>query len=263
MQDADIYALSPQGEREIKGGKTVLTPRLIELLVRMDGALTLGQIRASMPDYPQDEFYFAVSVLLGRGFVRHKNDSFGDHLQFSPKKTFVEKAQAEGEAAAMSLGRAGYYVSIARARKAARLIGADERMTALVVDDEPALAKCVQSYLEFEGFSVRLAANRAEIVDQLRTPPVPDLVLLDVVLPDADGFDILLRMREHAVLKNVPVIMLTGKATRESVIKGLARGADGYVTKPFEPDALMEAVRSVLGLAADRTKPGPASWRVE
>jgi two-component system, OmpR family, response regulator len=68
------------------------------------------------------------------------------------------------------------------------------------------------------------------------------------MLPDADGFDILLRVRQHPVLKDVPVIMLTGKATREAVLKGIAAGADGYITKPFEPHALLRAVRTVLGL---------------
>ena len=63
------------------------------------------------------------------------------------------------------------------------------------------------------------------------------------------GYYVLLRLRQHPALKNVPVIMLTGKATREAVLKGLAGGADGYVTKPFEADALMHVVRTVLGLA--------------
>jgi DNA-binding response OmpR family regulator len=129
-----------------------------------------------------------------------------------------------------------------------RILARGEVLTAVVVEDEPILAKFIQSYLAFEGFDVRLAGNRAEVVAEIRKSPTPDLILLDVMLPDADGFDILLRLREHPVLKNVPVIMLTGKATREAVIKGLAGGADGYITKPFEADALMRAIRTVVGL---------------
>lgn len=124
-------------------------------------------------------------------------------------------------------------------------------LTAVVVDDEPMLAKFIQSYLSFEGFKVRTAANRAEIVAALREPPIPDLILLDVMLPDADGFDILERVRQHSALKNVPVIMLTAKTTRESVIRGLTGGADGYITKPFGAEALMQAVRAVVGLPED------------
>ncbi len=93
------------------------------------------------------------------------------------------------------------------------------------------------------------ASNRAEVIAEFQRPPLPDLVLLDVVLPDADGFDILIRMRQHPVLKSVPVMMLTAKATREAVLKGLAGGADGYITKPFEADGLIKAIKSVLGLA--------------
>jgi two-component system OmpR family response regulator len=262
VQDDEIYALFSPGERELKGSNTVLSQREIELLVRLDGTLTLGQIRAGMPAFEKDAFFATVSQLCAQGFMGHKRDSFSPQLQFAPNRMAVTQAQAEGEAGTASLSRAGYYVSIARARGPARPLGPHETLTALVVEDEPALAKFIQSYLSFEGFNVRIAGNRQEILTELRSLPLPNLVLLDVVLPDADGFDILLRMRQHPVLKNVPVIMLTGKATRESVIKGLANGADGYVTKPFEADALMAAVRCVLGLGDDESS-GPDSWRVD
>ncbi|MBM3347930.1 MAG: response regulator [Betaproteobacteria bacterium] len=75
----------------------------------------------------------------------------------------------------------------------------------------------------------------------------PDAVLLDVILPDANGFDILARIRQHPVLKAIPVIILTARATREDVLHGLAGGADGYITKPFDPDTLLRGVRAVLG----------------
>ncbi|HEX5286259.1 MAG TPA: response regulator, partial [Polaromonas sp.] len=93
-----------------------------------------------------------------------------------------------------------------------------------------------------------VAGCRAEIVAEIRKPPIPDLVLLDVMMPDADGFDILLRIRSHPALKDVPVIMLTAKASREAVLKGLAGGADGYITKPVETESLLQAVRTVVGL---------------
>jgi DNA-binding response OmpR family regulator len=83
----------------------------------------------------------------------------------------------------------------------------------------------------------------------LRQPPKPDLVLLDVQLPDANGFDVLAKMRQHPFMKAIPVVMLTAEATREAVIRGLQAGADGYVTKPFEPDLVVAAVKAVLGLS--------------
>jgi DNA-binding response OmpR family regulator len=86
---------------------------------------------------------------------------------------------------------------------------------------------------------------------------LPDLVLLDVSLPDADGFDILARMRQHPVLRAVPVIMVTAAATREAVLRGIQGGADGYVTKPFQIHPLVRAVKEVLGLKYD---PGDPDW---
>ena len=73
-------------------------------------------------------------------------------------------------------------------------------------------------------------------------------MLLDVVLPDIDGFEVLTRLKQHDVLKTIPVIMMTAKATREAVLKGLQRGADGYITKPFDVDIISHAIHSVLGL---------------
>ena len=73
-------------------------------------------------------------------------------------------------------------------------------------------------------------------------------------LPDANGFDILAKFRLHPVLKSMPVIMLTAEASREAVLKGLRGGANGYVTKPFEADMLINAVKTVLGLSAPAAK---------
>jgi len=68
------------------------------------------------------------------------------------------------------------------------------------------------------------------------------------MLPDIDGFDVLARVRQHDAMKDVRIIMMTAKATREAVLKGLERGADGYVTKPFEVDVLLKAVKTVAGV---------------
>jgi len=76
----------------------------------------------------------------------------------------------------------------------------------------------------------------------------PDLLLLDVGLGDVNGFDILGKVRHHPAFAGTAIVMLTGHATREAVLKGLAGGADGYITKPVEPDTLMKAIRAVLGV---------------
>ncbi len=91
--------------------------------------------------------------------------------------------------------------------------------------------------------------DRQEISAAFSKLPLPDLVLLDLVLPGVDGFDVLRKIRQHPLLMHLPVVILTAKTTREAVLKGLSCGADGYLTKPFEIPILIKAVRAVLGLA--------------
>ena len=125
----------------------------------------------------------------------------------------------------------------------------------VVVDDEPLARTGVADLVRRDPELTVVAecadgAAAVEAIERLH----PDLVLLDVQLPDANGFDILAKMRQHPVLRLMPVIMLTAEATREAVLKGLQGGADGYVTKPFEPDMLISAVKAVLGLSAPAGK---------
>jgi two-component system, OmpR family, response regulator len=251
MHDSDVYSLTPLGEHQLRGAMTTASSAEIELLIRVDGVLTLHQIKAGMGASLPVNFDAVFSQLISRGLLsRRLDDPFADQFSIKPSKKALKLAAAEADAGTVSLQKAGYFVRIARQRPV-RTLGEDEELSALIVEDELHLAKFLQHYLSFEGFNVRIAATRAEIVDELRKTPAPDLVLLDVMLPEVDGFDILLRMRQHPALKAVPVIMMTGLATREAVIKGLAGGADGYITKPFEADALLEAVRTVVGLTGE------------
>ncbi|WP_395057041.1 response regulator transcription factor [Polaromonas sp.] len=251
IHDKDIYALTTRGQDELRSGATSLSPAEIELLVRIDGSQSLSQLRAGMTPAPAGVFTAAVMTLQDKKLVALAEvDPFTEQFTATMNDFAVTLAEAEADSGAASLKKAGYYVRIARPRGPAKPRDPGQPLSAIVVDDEPMLAKFIQSYLMFEGFKVRVASNREEVVTEFRKQPAPDLILLDVVLPDADGFDILLRLRQHPLLKAVPVIMLTGKATREAVLKGLAGGADGYVTKPFEADALMHVVRTVLGLPA-------------
>jgi DNA-binding response OmpR family regulator len=141
-------------------------------------------------------------------------------------------------------------VSIAR-RPEARTNAKTDPRSVLVVEDEPLVVKLLKHVLEGEGFDVRTAMNRDEIAEELRRPPLVDLVLLDVILPDIDGFQILDRIRLHPEMKSTPVVMLTSKATREAVLRGLESGANGYITKPFEIPVLIKALHAVLGMSED------------
>jgi two-component system KDP operon response regulator KdpE len=112
----------------------------------------------------------------------------------------------------------------------------------LVVDDERGLVKIIRLNLEQDGFEVVEANNGTQAMEKLRTT-LPDLILLDVMMPDIDGFTVLKMVRE---IGNIPVIMLTAKGQEDDKVKGLELGADDYVTKPFSPRELTSRIRAVL-----------------
>ncbi len=112
----------------------------------------------------------------------------------------------------------------------------------LVVDDEQRMAHFIRLNLEHDGFRVTEAYDGTQAMDRLRTT-MPDLILLDVMLPDFDGFEVLKMVRSTST---VPVIMVTAKSEEEERIRGLELGADDYVTKPFSPRELVSRVRAVL-----------------
>lgn len=112
----------------------------------------------------------------------------------------------------------------------------------LVVDDEERMVRFIRLNLEYDGFQVSEALTGTEAINKIRSS-LPDLILLDVMLPDIDGFEVLRMIRE---ISNVPVIMLTAKGEEEDRVRGLEMGADDYVTKPFSPRELVSRVRAVL-----------------
>jgi two-component system OmpR family response regulator len=256
MTDDEIYGLSPRGEAELHSAATNLGTQELELLVRIDGNLTVGQQRAATATLPGDAFDLTLERLRYLGLIeRVQLDTFALHLQAELDNFTLSSGGNEADAGVRSLQRSGYYVSIVRKPARALPPVAGRTLTAVIVEDDPQLARFVASFLGFAAFTVRIAGNRDEVQAEFRKLPIPDLVLLDVNLPDVNGFDVLASLRRHPAFRNVPVIMLTGKSTREAVLKGMALGADGYITKPFETDTLMSAVRTVLGRTPEAGKP--------
>lgn len=112
----------------------------------------------------------------------------------------------------------------------------------LVVDDEKRLVSVVKAYLEGEGYTVVTASNGQEALFQARQEK-PDLILLDIMMPEIDGYEFI---RLHRKERETPIILLTAKVEEDDKVIGLELGADDYVTKPFRPRELMARVRAVL-----------------
>ena len=113
----------------------------------------------------------------------------------------------------------------------------------LVVDDEPNIRELVEVALKFHGCAVAVSASGKDALRQAGTY-APDLMILDVMLPDMDGFEVCRTLRADG--NDVPVIFLTARDTTSDTIRGLTLGGDDYVTKPFSVEALVARVRAVL-----------------
>lgn len=115
----------------------------------------------------------------------------------------------------------------------------------LAVDDEPNIVRLIQVNLERHGYQVETANNGAQALAKIRENR-PDLLVSDVMMPEMDGFELLSTIRRDPVLSDLPIIMLTAKAQDANVMEGYSRGADMYLTKPFNPQELLQFVKRIL-----------------
>ena len=120
------------------------------------------------------------------------------------------------------------------------------RKTVLIVDDELSILVPLQYLLDKEGYAPKLAQSGKEAIEKI-TALEPDLVLLDIMLPDLDGYEIYQMIRQRREWASIRIIFLTAKNRDADMAKGLAMGADAYITKPFSNSRLIETIRALIG----------------
>ena len=140
----------------------------------------------------------------------------------------------------------------------------------LAVDDDKHIIRLVETNLRKEGYEVLIAGNGREALD-LAVAHQPDLVVMDVTMPEMDGLEALKQLKENPATAAIPVIMLTAKAEDADIFQGWQHGADVYLLKPFKPKQLIAAIHEVMqssdetktvplpGAAPDPGKPAPES----
>ena len=126
--------------------------------------------------------------------------------------------------------------------------------TIVVVDDEPSIRELVSASLHFSGFDVKTASNGTEAIDVI-TQTNPDLVVLDVMLPDIDGFTVTRRSRQQGV--EAPVLFLTARDDTQDKVMGLTVGGDDYVTKPFSLEEVVARIRAILRRTKEQVEDDP------
>ena len=262
-----VYQVSSNGWHQLQRGSTLLPRGTIGFLMLLNGEMSLAQVARELKDVPEPALRALALALEQKGFIHSVKitdsarataldaiDLFADS-PFAAGTAIVQdnpddavKLELEAQCFLAMLKARGYAVRNARRADDTATPAPGKGYSALFVDDAPELAGIVGKFLELEGFVARRATNRHELVAELGSAPPPDVILLDVGLPDVDGFDILRRVRRQPALMHIPVIMVTGKTTRGDVMRALSGGANGYINKPFEFDSLLNAINAVLGL---------------
>ena len=116
----------------------------------------------------------------------------------------------------------------------------------ILAEDEPQIARLTKFKLEREGYEVIWEKDGGAALESIKANN-PDLVLLDVMMPVMDGYQVLKKMKENENTKNIPIIMLTAKGQEQDVVKGIEMGSADYVVKPFRPAELVARIKKILG----------------
>jgi CheY-like chemotaxis protein len=260
----DSFSQTPKGKAEFAAKPGTLSTGLKTLLGLIGDKATLADIKLKLPQVPAEKIIPAVDKLVADGYVQRNaaakpaggggGDNDLDFTRFinRPVKepTLQQKQQAEATMAGVRTSKkAGFHVSIInRPPKRIEPHAGGNQHTILLIDADDANSLVMARALLLAKFDTRAAGKRDEIIAELNRKPAADAIAMDVALPEVGGLELLGRLREHPNYKDVPIIVTTATNERDDVVAALAYGASGYMSKPFKPEALVDSMKSVLGL---------------
>jgi PleD family two-component response regulator len=209
-----------------------------------------GGLRELLRKYPRnvlDEWLIEMEDL---GLIEAASgdgaDAFSTHDADRTLALDQARVKRDGQAASADLARTGAYISTDRLSRRPAPRKAPAETVVLIVEDDPDQLALADLRVSMAGYRVRVASSANAFLHSMLDEGPPDLLLLDVKLPDGNGFELLTKMRRHAVLSSLPIVMLTSENEPEDVGKGLLLGADGYITKPYTKNILADVIRRVL-----------------
>jgi CheY-like chemotaxis protein len=263
MTAKTVYRTTAKGDAEVAAKPGVLKPGMKGLLAAVGAKASAESLRIKFPK--AGDLDAALAHLALDGYVEAlpaepvaskpksaaQTGSLENLFNEKPKEPTIHQLKmAEGTISGARRLKAGYQISILN-RPGRPLVprgGAGEKHVVLVIDGHEAEALETARGMMLGGFDVRGAGTKAEIVAALGKKPLPDLIIMDVDLPDAVGLDLLGKFREHDELKDTPIIVVTARAERDDIVAALAYGATGYLNKPIKAEALLRHVKDALGI---------------
>jgi len=258
MPDFFSQTLKGKAEMAVRPGK--LGTGLRTLLGLVGEGASFPDLKTRLPQVPESKLNAALDALVRDGYLQRTSvaaDPADNDLDFTrfisrPVKepTLQQKQLAEATLAGIrSSGRAGFHVkAIDRPAAPIKPHAGGDRHTALILEADDGHALVVTRALLLARFNTRAAGKRAEIIAELNRKPPPDIVVMELALPEVGGLELLNRLRQHPVYKDIPVLVMAKTQKREDVVQALANGASGFLSKPFKPEQVVEGVRALLGI---------------
>ena len=238
MSNTYILTKTAKGTRALSDCARLLAQNECRILALVNGKFTLDDLRARVGVMSDQDFRHSIELLKKEDYVRvleHETQArSGAGHEVSVTELDTERGVrewAEAMRAAEALKQEGYYVS----REEQRPCNGPQQI--LIVDDESSIGEVVSVVLGGAGFAVEWIGDPRATMDKIASMPCLVAVLLDVVMPQENGF---------AVLRQIRAQMLTAHANPEYVAEGLRDGADGYILKPFQPEKLIRYLQDTL-----------------
>lgn len=252
-----IYRLSTSGRRAWQKEDSTVPAAFRRILGMLDTETHTDVLRGYLRRYSDQLILEWLAELEELGLVESRPEKAADDLDFTgnfkvPQLIAEDRAQLarESQAAGGVLERKGVYLAAERLQHRAPSEKAPAETVVLIVEDDPDQLALAQLRVRMAGFAARTADSAAALQAALARSEPPDVLLLDILLPDGDGFDILARLRSNPKHALLPVVMLTVKDSPMDIERGLALGADGYVVKPYSKKLLEDVLSQVLRLDA-------------
>jgi CheY-like chemotaxis protein len=252
-----IYRLSTAGRRAWEKEDPAVPAAYRRILGMLDAETHADVMRGYLRRYPDELVFEWLAELEELGLIESRPDKAAHDLDFTgsfklPQLIAEDRAQLsrEAQAAGGALARKGVYLAAERLAHRPPSAKAPAETIVLIVEDDPDQLALARLRVGMAGFAARTAESAGALQEELIRHGPPDLLLLDVMLPDGDGFDILAGLRNHPSHALLRVVLLTVKDQPADIERGLSLGADGYITKPYSKKVLEEVLWQVLRLDA-------------
>ena len=244
-----IYRLTPAGREAWESQDAAVPADYRRILWLMDFHGHGGVTKDLLRHYPKELLDDWLEEIEELGLITELEGTITPVTPTVDNRTLVtnqENFLREAKRAGTALARTGAYLASDRIGRAEPVRKNLEETVVLVVEDDPDQLALADLRVSMAGYKVRVATSVNGFLQALVDEGAPDLLLLDVMLPDGNGFDILSKMRRHQALGSLPIVMLTARTDPGDIGRGLVLGADGYVTKPYTRNILADVIGRVL-----------------